>query len=74
MKLVTRRQHTGTGRGKRRLFGIREDDQTLDTGGRASYLKREGKVSDLFKIKQEMTRQNMKQNINRDTVSCYNSE
>jgi len=26
--------------------GIREDNQTLDTGGKARYLKREGKVSD----------------------------
>ena len=55
-----KRQHTGTRRGRRRLFehveslggntlGIREDNQTLDTGGRASYLKREGKVSEFSK-------------------------
>jgi len=27
-------------------LGIREDNQTPDTGGRARYLKREGKVCD----------------------------
>ena len=46
-------------------MGIREDNQTLDTVGRARYLKQEGKLVN-FKIKQEMTRQNMKQNVNRD--------
>ena len=46
-------------------MGIREDNQTPDTGGRASYLKREGKLVN-FKIRQEMTRQDMKQNLNRD--------
>ena len=47
-------------------MGIREDNQTPDRGGRASYLKQEGKVSDLFKVKQEMMRQDIKQNRNRD--------
>ena len=36
-------------------MGIREDNQTLDTVGRARYLKQEGKLVN-FKIKQEMTR------------------
>ena len=40
-------------------LGIREDNQTLDTVGRARYLKREVKLVN-FKIKQEMTRQDMK--------------
>ena len=57
----------GTKGNRWKHLGIREDNQTPDTGGRASYLKQEGKVSDLFKIKQEMTRQNMKQNINHDS-------
>ena len=47
-------------------MGIREDNQTPDTGGRARYLKREGKLVN-FKIKQEMTRQDMNQNINHDS-------
>ena len=55
-------------------MGIREDNQTPDTGGRAGHLKQEGKVSDRFKIKQEMTRQDIKQNVNRDSfygsVTC----
>ena len=46
-------------------MGIREDNQTLDTGGRARYLEREGKLVN-FKIKPEMTRQDMNQNLNRD--------
>ena len=50
-------------------MGIREDNQTLDTGGRARYLKRE-EVSD-FKIKQEMMRQDMNQNLNRDSVDAF---
>ena len=37
---------------------IRGDMQTGDTGGRASFLKREGKL--VFKIKQEVTRQSTK--------------
>jgi len=49
-------------------LGIRENNQTPDTGGRASYLKQEEKVSDFFKIKQEMTRQDIKQNRNRDSL------
>ena len=48
-------------------MGIREDNQTLDTGGRASYLEREGKSVN-FKIRQEMTRQYMKQNLNCDST------
>ena len=40
-------------------MGIREDNQTLDTIGRARYLKREGKLVN-FKIKQEMTRHEKK--------------
>ena len=40
-------------------MGIREDNQT-------SYLKQEGKVSNFLKIKQEMTRQSMTQNVNHD--------
>ena len=40
-------------------MGIREDNKTLDTGGRASYLEREGKLVN-FKIRPEMTRQDMK--------------
>jgi len=48
-------------------FGIREDNQTLDTGGRARYLKREG--GKYFKIKQEMTREDMNQNIKRDITN-----
>ena len=55
-------------------MGIREDNQTLDTVGRARYLEREGKLVN-FKIRQEMTRQDMKQNVNRDiagdTWHCY---
>ena len=54
-------------------MGIREDNQTPDTGGRARYLKQEGKVSDLFKIKQEMTRQDIKQNRNRDRAVKINA-
>ena len=49
-------------------MGIREDNQTLGTGGRARYLKREGKLV-TFKIKQEITRQDIKQNVNRDRVN-----
>jgi len=49
-------------------LGIREDNQTLDTGGRARYLKREGKLMN-FKIKQEMTRQDMNQNVNCDNFT-----
>ena len=49
-------------------MGIREDNQTLDTGGRARYLKREGKLMN-FKIKQEMTRQDMNQNVNCDNFT-----
>ena len=51
-------QHTGTRQGRRRLFehkrsqgeqveilsGIGEDNQTLDTGGRARYLETRGKL------------------------------
>ena len=58
MKNMERLRHTGTRQGRRRLFehmgnrwkhfGIREDnqtlDQTLDTRGRARYLKREGQL------------------------------
>ena len=37
------------------------DTQTGDTGGRASFLKREGKL--VFKIKQEVTRQSKNQRM-----------
>ena len=77
-----RTQHTGTGHRETQTIwthegargtggntlGIREDNQTLDTVGRARYLKREGKLVN-FKIKQEMTRQDMNQNVNRDKTS-----
>ena len=53
-------------------LGIREDNQTLDTGGRARYLKREGKLVN-FKIKQEMMRQDMKKKLNHDRLTIVES-
>jgi len=49
-------------------LGIREDNQTLDTGGRARYLKQDYFI---FKTKQEMTRQDMNQSINRDILNQF---
>ena len=46
-------------------MGIREDNQTLDTGGRATYLKQEGKVSD-FQNKTGTDETRHEQNVNRD--------
>ena len=48
-------------------LGIREDNQTLDTGGRASYLKQQGKVSD-FQNKTRNDETRHEQNINRDSL------
>ena len=47
-------------------MGIREDNQTLDTGGRTRYLKREGKVSD-FQNKTGNDETRHEKNLNRDT-------
>jgi len=46
-------------------FGIREDNQTLNTRGRARYLKREGQLVFKNKTGKDETRHGSKQNVSR---------
>ena len=83
------RQHTGTGQGETQTIWTQEEPRgtggnTLESGKTIRHLTQEEgqgawnerEVSD-FKIKQEMTRQDMNQNVNRDSVKgalgCLNA-
>ena len=64
VKNVERLRHTGTRQGRRRLFEYMrshgEDNQTLDTRGRARYLKREGQLAFENKTGNDETRHGSK--------------
>ena len=52
-------------------FGIREDNQTLDTRGRVRYLKREGQLVFQNKTGYDETRHRSKQNVSRVRDSLF---